>query len=225
MMKEAIGKLIDGQGLTEAEAEAAMLEIMDGLATPAQIGSYVTALRMKGETVEEITGSARAMRARATRIRPTDPLVVDTCGTGGDGAGTFNVSTTVAFVLAGGGLTVAKHGNRAISSACGSADVLQALGIRIDMPPERVEECVNEIGVGFLFAPMFHTAMKHAAAARQEIGIRTIFNLLGPLTNPAGASIQIIGVYDEALTDTLAKVLMNLGSRHCYVVHGLDGLD
>jgi anthranilate phosphoribosyltransferase len=225
MIKDAIAKLIERQSLTETEAESVMLEIMEGQGTTSQIASYLTALRIKGETVEEITGSARAMRAKAVRIRPTDPLVVDTCGTGGDGAGTFNVSTTVAFVLAGGGLTVAKHGNRAISSACGSADVLQALGVQIDLPPERVEECVNEIGVGFLFAPMFHTAMKHAAAARQEIGIRTIFNLLGPLTNPAGASIQIIGVYDEALTDTLAKVLMNLGSRHCYVVHGLDGLD
>lgn len=225
MIKDAIAKLIEGQSLTEIEAESVMLEIMDGQGTSSQIGSYLTALRIKGETVEEITGSARAMRAKAQRIRPTDPLVVDTCGTGGDGAGTFNVSTTVAFVLAGSGLTVAKHGNRAISSACGSADVLKALGVRIDLSPERVEECVNEIGVGFLFAPMFHTAMKHAAATRQEIGIRTIFNLLGPLTNPAGASIQIIGVYAEALTDTLAKVLMNLGSRHCYVVHGLDGLD
>jgi anthranilate phosphoribosyltransferase len=225
MIKDAIAKLIEGQSLTEIEAESVMLEIMDGQGTSSQIASYLTALRIKGETVEEITGSARAMRAKALRIRPTDPLVVDTCGTGGDGAGTFNVSTTVAFVLAGSGLTVAKHGNRAISSACGSADVLTALGVRIDLSPERVEECVNEIGVGFLFAPMFHTAMKHAAATRQEIGIRTIFNLLGPLTNPAGASIQIIGVYAEALTDTLAKVLMNLGSRHCYVVHGLDGLD
>ena len=225
MIKDAIAKLIERQSLTETEAESVMLEIMEGQGTSSQIASYLTALRIKGETVEEITGSARAMRAKAVRIRPTDPLVVDTCGTGGDGAGTFNVSTTVALVLAGGGLTVAKHGNRAISSACGSADVLQALGVRIDLPPERVEECVNEIGVGFLFAPLFHTAMKHAAAARQEIGIRTIFNLLGPLTNPAGASIQIIGVYDEALTDMLAKVLMNLGSRHCYVVHGLDGVD
>ena len=225
MIKEAIAKLIERQSLTETEAESVMLEIMDGQGTSSQIASYVTALRIKGETVEEITGSARALRAKAVRIRPADPIIVDTCGTGGDGAGTFNVSTTVALVLAGGGLTVAKHGNRAISSRCGSADVLTALGVRIDLPSARVEECVNEIGVGFLFAPMFHTAMKHAAVVRQEIGVRTIFNVLGPLTNPAGASIQILGVYDESLTDTLAKVLMNLGSRHCYVVHGLDGLD
>jgi anthranilate phosphoribosyltransferase len=225
MIKDAIVKLIERQSLTEGEAESVMLEIMDAEATTSQIASYLTALRIKGETVEEITGSARAMRAKAVRIRPTDPIVVDTCGTGGDGAGTFNVSTTVALVLAGGCLTVAKHGNRAISSRCGSADVLTALGVRIDLPPERVEECVNEIGVGFLFAPRFHMAMKYAAAARQEIGIRTIFNLLGPLTNPAGALIQILGVYAEGLTDTLAKVLMNLGARHCYVVHGLDGLD
>ncbi len=204
MMKEAIGKLIDGQGLTEAEAEAAMLEIMDGLATPAQIGSYVTALRMKGETVEEITGSARAMRARATRIRPNDPIIVDTCGTGGDGAGTFNVSTTVAFVLAGAGITVAKHGNRAVSSRAGSADILARLGVRIDLPPKDVEECIGEIGMGFLYAPLFHAAMKHALGPRQELGVRTIFNLLGHI---------------------LAKVLMKLGSRHCYVVHGMDGLD
>jgi anthranilate phosphoribosyltransferase len=225
MIKNAIAKLIERQSLTENEAESVMLEIMDGQSTATQIASYVTALRMKGETVEEITGSARAMRAKAVRIRPADPIVVDTCGTGGDGAGTFNVSTTVALVLAGGGLTVAKHGNRAISSRCGSADVLTTLGVRIDLAPDRVEACLNEIGIGFLFAPMFHTAMKHAAATRQEIGIRTIFNLMGPLTNPAGASIQVLGVYEDALTDTLAKVLMNLGTRHCYVVHGQDGLD
>lgn len=225
MIKDAIARLIERQSLTEAEAESVMLEIMDGQAVPSQIASYLTALRMKGETVEEITGSARAMRTKATRIRPNDPVVVDTCGTGGDGAGTFNVSTTVALVLAGAGITVAKHGNRAISSRAGSADILKALGVRIDLAPERVEECVNDIGIGFLFAPMFHTAMKYAAPVRQEIGLRTMFNVLGPLTNPAGASIQILGVYDGALTNTLAQVLMNLGTRHCYVVHGLDGLD
>jgi anthranilate phosphoribosyltransferase len=202
-----------------------MHQIMDGKASPAQIAAYLTALRMKGETVEEITGSARAMREKATRIRVNDPMVVDTCGTGGDGAATFNVSTTVAFVVAGAGLTVAKHGNRAVSSRSGSADVLKCLGVRVDLPPERVEECVNDIGIGFLFAPLFHGAMKHAMGPRQEIGVRTIFNLLGPLTNPAGASIQVLGVYDEALTETLAKVLVKLGSRHCYVVHGMDGLD
>jgi anthranilate phosphoribosyltransferase len=225
MIKDAIAKLVDRQSLMEAEAEAVMHEIMDGKAAPAQIAAYLTALRMKGETVEEITGSARAMREKATRIRVNDPMVVDTCGTGGDGAATFNVSTTVAFVVSGAGLTVAKHGNRAVSSRSGSADVLKCLGVRVDLPPERVEECINDIGIGFLFAPLFHGAMKHAMGPRQEIGVRTIFNLLGPLTNPAGASIQVLGVYDEALTETLAKVLVKLGSRHCYVVHGMDGLD
>ncbi len=225
MIKDAIAKLIERQHLTEAEAEAVMLEIMEGQATPAQIAAYLTALRMKGETVDEITGSARAMRAKAVRIRPADPLVVDTCGTGGDGGTTFNVSTTVAFVVAGAGITVAKHGNRAVSSRSGSADVLKCLGVRIDLPPEQVEGCVNEIGVGFLFAPVFHGAMKHAVGPRQEIGVRTIFNLLGPLTNPAGATVQIVGVYEESLTDLMASVLMRLGVRHCYVVHGMDGLD
>lgn len=225
MIKDAIAKLIDRQHLTETEAEAVMQEIMDGQATPAQIAAYLTALRMKGETADEITGSARAMRAKAVRIRPTDPLVVDTCGTGGDGGTTFNVSTTVAFVVAGAGITVAKHGNRAVSSRSGSADVLKCLGVRIDLPPEQVEECVNEIGIGFLFAPIFHGAMKHAVGPRQEIGVRTIFNLLGPLTNPAGATVQIVGVYEESLTDLMANVLMRLGVRHCYVVHGMDGLD
>jgi anthranilate phosphoribosyltransferase len=225
MIKDAIAKLIERQHLTEAEAEAVMLEIMEGQATQAQIAAYLTALRMKGETVDEITGSARAMRAKATRIRPADPLVVDTCGTGGDGGATFNVSTTVAFVVAGAGITVAKHGNRAVSSRSGSADVLKCLGVRIDLPPEQVEACVNEIGIGFLFAPVFHGAMKHAVGPRQEIGVRTIFNLLGPLTNPAGATVQIVGVYEESLTDLMANVLMRLGVRHCYVVHGMDGLD
>ena len=225
MIKDAIAKLIERQHLTEAEAEAVMLEIMEGQATPAQIAAYLTALRMKGETVDEITGSARAMRAKATRIRPADPLVVDTCGTGGDGGGTFNVSTTVACVVAGAGITVAKHGNRAVSSRSGSADVLKCLGVRLDLPAEQVEECVNEIGIGFLFAPVFHGAMKHAAGPRQEIGVRTIFNLLGPLTNPAGATVQIVGVYEESLCDLMASVLMRLGVLHCYVVHGMDGLD
>ena len=225
MIKDAIAKLIDRQHLTEAEAEAVMQEIMDGQATPAQIAAYLTALRMKGETADEIVGSARALRAKAVRIRPTDPLVVDTCGTGGDGGTTFNVSTTVALVVAGAGVTVAKHGNRAVSSRSGSADVLKCLGVRIDLPPEQVEACVNEIGIGFLFAPLFHGAMKHAVGPRQEIGVRTIFNLLGPLTNPAGATVQIVGVYEESLCDLMANVLMRLGVRHCYVVHGMDGLD
>lgn len=225
MIKEVLAKLLDRHALTEAEAEAVMLEIMDGMATPAQVAAYLAALRMKGESVEEITGSARALRSRATRIRINDPIVVDTCGTGGDGLGTFNVSTTVAFVVAGAGVTVAKHGNRAVSSRAGSADVLQSLGVRIDLPPERVEACLNQVGIGFLFAPLFHPAMKQVAELRRELGVRTMFNLLGPLTNPAGASIQVLGVYAESLTDLMTKVLMKLGARHCYVVHGLDGLD
>ena len=225
MIKDAIAKLADRADLSEKEAEGVMLEIMDGAATPAQIAAYLMGLRMKGETVDEIAGSARAMRARATRILAADPLVVDTCGTGGDRANTFNISTTAAFVAAGGGLTVAKHGNRSVSSRCGSADVLVALGVRIDLPTARIEECVNEVGIGFLFAPLFHGAMKHCAAPRQEIGVRTLLNVLGPLTNPAGATIQVVGVYDEALTELLAKVLIQLGAHHCFVVHGMDGLD
>jgi len=222
---DAIAKLADRVSLSESEAEGVMREIMDGAATPAQIAAYLTALRMKGETVDEIAGSVRVMREKATRIRVDDPLVVDTCGTGGDRKGTFNISTATAFVVAGAGVTVAKHGNRAASSRSGSADVLSELGVRIDIPPTAVEDCVNEIGVGFLFAPVFHPAMKHALAPRREIGIRTLFNILGPLTNPAGASIQILGVYADELTDVMAQVLVKLGSRHCFVVHGEDGLD
>lgn len=225
MIKDAIAKLADRINLSEKEAEEVMLAIMDGQATPAQIAAYLMGLRIKGETVEEIAGSARAMRARATRICVADPLVVDTCGTGGDRAHTFNISTTAAFVVAGGGLTVAKHGNRSVSSKSGSADVLTALGVNINLPTERVEECVNEIGIGFLFAPLFHGAMKHCAAPRQEMGIRTLLNILGPLTNPAGASIQVLGVYDGNLTEVMAKVLIHLGTQHCFVVHGMDGLD
>ena len=225
MIKEAIARLVEKVDLTESEAESAMREIMEGQATPAQIASYITALRMKGETVDEITGSARVMREKAIRIRVDDPSVVDTCGTGGDRSHTFNISTTVAFVVAGAGITVAKHGNRSVSSKSGSADLLKALGVKIDIPPSRVEDCINEIGIGFLFAPIFHGAMKHAVAPRQEIGIRSIFNILGPLTNPAGASIQVLGVYAEELTDLMARVLIKLGSRHCFVVHGMDGLD
>lgn len=225
MIKEAITKLVDKIDLTEAETEAVMEEIMNGQATQAQIASFLTALRIKGETVEEITGAARVMRNKATRIRVADPDVVDTCGTGGDRSHTFNISTAAAFVVAGGGVTVAKHGNRSVSSMCGSADVLRALGVNIDIPPERVERCVNEIGIGFLFAPLYHPAMRHAIGPRQEIGIRTIFNILGPLTNPAGAACQVIGVYSSHLTETLARVLLNLGATHCFVVHGSDGLD
>jgi anthranilate phosphoribosyltransferase len=225
MIKEAIGKVVERVDLTETEAEGVMREIMEGAATPAQIASYITALRMKGESVSEITGSARVMREKALHVRVDDPLVVDTCGTGGDRMQTFNISTTVAFVVAGAGVTVAKHGNRSVSSSCGSADVLKTLGVQIDLRPDRMEACINEIGIGFLFAPLFHGAMKHAVVPRQETGIRTIFNVLGPLTNPARASIQVLGVFSPDLTDLLAQVLLNLGSRHCFIVHGLDGLD
>lgn len=225
MIKDAIATLADRASLTEPEAEAVMLEIMEGAATSAQIAAYLMGLRLKGETVEEISGSVRAMRAKAVRIAVADPLVVDTCGTGGDGAHTFNISTTTAFVLAGAGLTVAKHGNRSVSSKSGSADVLSALGVKIDLPAARVADCINEAGIGFLFAPLYHGAMKHCAAPRQEMGIRTMLNLLGPLTNPAGATIQVLGVYEGRLTSLLGNVLMRLGSQHCFVVHGMDGLD
>ncbi|MFQ5597052.1 MAG: anthranilate phosphoribosyltransferase [Nitrospiria bacterium] len=225
MIKEAISKVVERVDLDEVEAEEVMREIMEGKATPSQIASYITAMRMKGETVEEITGSARVMREKAVHVRVEDPMVVDTCGTGGDQMNTFNISTTVAFVVAGAGITVAKHGNRSVSSVCGSADVLKGLGVSIDIPPERVEACINDTGIGFLFAPLFHGAMKHAVGPRRETGIRTLFNILGPLTNPARASIQVLGVFSPELTDLMAQVLMNLGSRHCFIVHGMDGLD
>jgi anthranilate phosphoribosyltransferase len=225
MIKDAIAKLADRSSLTEQEAESVMLEIMEGMATPAQIAAYLMGLRLKGETIEEIAGSVRAMRAKAVRIAIGDPLVVDTCGTGGDGAHTFNISTTTALVVAGAGLTVAKHGNRSVSSKSGSADVLSALGVKIDLPTERVADCINEVGIGFLFAPLYHGAMKYCAGPRQEMGIRTMLNLLGPLTNPAGATIQVLGVYEGRLTSLLGNVLMRLGSQHCFVVHGMDGLD
>jgi anthranilate phosphoribosyltransferase len=225
MIKDAIAKLADRASLTEQEAESVMLEIMDGAATAAQIAAYLMGLHLKGETVEEIAGSVRAMRAKAVRIAVGDPLVVDTCGTGGDGAHTFNISTTTAFVVAGAGLTVAKHGNRSVSSKSGSADVLSALGVEIDLSTERVADCIDEVGIAFLFAPLYHGAMKHCAGPRQEMGIRTMLNLLGPLTNPAGATIQVLGVYESQLTSLLGNVLMHLGSQHCFVVHGMDGLD
>jgi len=225
MIKDAIAKLAERLPLTEKEAEEVMNQIMDGAATPAQIAAYLMGLRLKGEGVEEIAGSVRAMRERAVRIAVGDPLTVDTCGTGGDGRHTFNISTTAAFVVAGAGMTVAKHGNRSISSKCGSADVLAALGVKIDLPTDRVADCINDVGIGFLFAPLYHGAMKHCAAPRQEMGIRTMLNLLGPLTNPAGATIQVLGVYEPRLTELLGKVLMHLGSQHCFVVHGMDGLD
>ncbi len=226
MLPVYINKLLQGQHLTSAEAEAAMEVIMTGNATPAQIGGYLVALRMKGETVAEITGSARAMRGQATRVtvRSGGPIL-DTAGTGGDGAHTFNVSTAAAFVIAGAGYKVAKHGNRAASSRCGSADVLAALGVNLDLTPDQVALCIETIGIGFLFAPKFHPAMKHAIGPRRELGARTIFNLLGPLTNPAGATHQLIGVYDPQLTHTLAEVLAELGGQAAFVVHGAGGLD
>ncbi len=227
MLKEAIMKTTLREDLTREEMELAMEEIMAGKATAAQIASLFTALKMKGETVAEITGAATVMRRNAIRIPIANngsPLL-DTCGTGGDGAGTFNISTTVAFIIAAAGVRVAKHGNRSVSSSCGSADVLKALGADLDQPPEAVGKCINETGFGFLFAPKFHLAMKHAAAPRQEMGIRTMFNLLGPLTNPAGASCQLLGVYDPELTEVIAYALLSLGTRSAMVVHGMDGLD
>ena len=224
MIKEAIRMLADGVDLSETEMIEVMHEIMGGEATPAQIASFITALRIKGETVAEITGAARVMREKATLISPDlsrqAGRLVDTCGTGGDLSHTFNISTTAAFVVAG-----AKHGNRSVSSRSGSADLLEALGVNIETSPARVAECLEEIGIGFLFAPTFHGAMKHAIGPRKEIGIRTVFNLLGPLTNPLSATAQVVGVYDSELTGTVAKVLANLGVVRAFVVHGEDGLD
>lgn len=227
-LKEAIAEVINGRDLTMAQAEEAMNVIMSGEATQAQIGSYLTALRMKGETVEEIAGSARAMRNHVVKVHvPMDVggMLVDTCGTGGDGKQTFNISTTAAFVVAGYGLRVAKHGNRAASSQSGSADVLMALGGNLDLTPEQVAECIRDVNIGFLYAVKHHPAMRHAIGPRREMGQRTIFNALGPLTNPAGATHQLIGVYDRALTEPLAIVLGALGSKAAYVVHGSDGMD
>jgi anthranilate phosphoribosyltransferase len=226
MLKRFIAKIAEGQDLQEEEAEQAMAHIMEGKGLPTQIASFLTALRMKGETIQEITGFARTMRARAVRIRGREgQCVVDTCGTGGDGVGTFNISTAVAFVVAGGGLTVAKHGNRSVSSQSGSADVLESLGLNLALPPDEVEASLQEHGFAFLFAPSFHPAMKHAVGPRREIGIRTAFNLLGPLTNPAGATVHLVGVYREALTRPVAEVLKSLGSKAAFVVHGTDHSD
>ena len=227
-IKEALAQVINGRDLAAAEAEAAMDAIMNGGATPAQIGSYLTALRMKGETVDEIAGSARSMRRHVipveVELEPGETLI-DTCGTGGDDQQTFNISTTTAFVVAGAGMKVAKHGNRAASSRSGSADVLLALGGNLDLTAEQVAECIEDVGIGFLYAVRHHPAMRHAIGPRREIGQRTIFNLLGPLTNPAGATHQLLGVYDPVLTQPLAEVLRALGSRAAYVVHGAGGLD
>jgi len=224
MIKEAINLLVNNISLTEPEMALCMGDIMEGKAADSQIGAVLTALRIKGETVEEITGAARMMRKMATTIKAPEG-VLDTCGTGGDMSHTFNISTTTAFVVAGAGTPVAKHGNRSVSSQSGSADVLEALGVKIDLQPDRVEKCLFETGFGFLFAPLFHPAMKYAIGPRREMGIRTIFNILGPITNPAGAKRQILGVFAGKLTDTLAQVLGNLGAVDAIVVHGEDGLD
>ena len=225
MIVAAISKLVEEQDLSEDEAAQAMRQIMEGGATPAQIAAFLIALRLKGETVSEITGCARIMREKATHIQAPYAHVIDTCGTGGDGAQTFNISTTAAFVVAGAGIPVAKHGNRAMSSRCGSADLLQELGVAIELSPEMAEKCLAEVGIAFLFAPLFHSAMKHAIGPRRDIGVRTIFNLMGPLTNPASAKCQLVGVYARELTEPLARVLGNLGSTRALVVHGADGLD
>jgi anthranilate phosphoribosyltransferase len=224
MIKEAIAQLVDGHSLTMDEASTVMEEIMEGNATPAQFGSFVTALRFNGETVDEIAGLARTMRSKALRVQINEP-VVDTCGTGGDARGTFNISTAAAFVAAACGLKVAKHGNRAMSSQCGSADVLEALGIKIDLSPEQVQKCLEKVGMGFMLATVFHPAMKFAAVPRKEVGIRTVFNILGPLTNPASAGAQVLGVPKKNLTETMAMVLKILDCQHALVVHGEDGLD
>ncbi|MDQ1334618.1 MAG: anthranilate phosphoribosyltransferase [Thermodesulfobacteriota bacterium] len=239
MIKEAIGRVVAGANLTEGEMHEAMDEIISGSATSAQIAAFITALRLKGETVDEITGAAKAMREKATKmnlnnhlvtvdrdeINVEDETILDTCGTGGEGTHTFNVSTATALVAAGGGVRVAKHGNRSVSSLCGSSDVLETLGVNLDITASDVERCIREVGIGFLYAPLFHSAMKHAVGPRQEIGIRTIFNLLGPLTNPAGASAQVLGVYEPGLTDKMACVLQRLGSREAFVVCGEGTFD
>ena len=228
-LKQAIAELINEHDLTQDQARRAMDIIMEGEATPAQIGSYLTALRMKGETVDEIAGSAQSMREHVVAVPVSTSvsggILLDTCGTGGDGKHTFNISTTAAFVAAGQGMKVAKHGNRAASSKSGSADVLMALGGNLDLTAEQVAECVEEVGIGFLYAINHHPAMRYAIGPRREIGQRTIFNILGPLTNPAGATHQVIGVFDPSLTEPLANVLQKLGTKEAYVVHGADGLD
>src|SRR5277367_1855873 len=230
MIQLALEKIAAGTGLSRTEAEAAMEQILGGNATDAQIAELLSGLRHKGETLDEIVGFATAMRRRATPIFPAghahaDEALVDTCGTGGDATGTFNISTTAAFVVAGAGVRVAKHGNRSISSRCGSADVLEQLGVKIDMAPDRVARSIEEVGIGFLFAPAMHAATRHVMPARRELRIRTVFNLLGPLTNPAGASAQVVGVYDASVTELMARALGELGVRRAFVVHGADGLD
>ena len=224
MIREAIDKIVSGRSLDMQEATSVMGEIMEGEATPAQLGSFLTALRLKGETAEEIAGMATVMREKALRVDVPGQLV-DSVGTGGDGQNTFNISTAAAFVAAAAGLKVAKHGNRAASSSCGSADVLEALGVKIELTPGSVSRCVNEVGMGFMFAQAFHPAMRHAGPVRREIGIRTVFNILGPLTNPAGVQNLLLGVADPSLSETMARVLALLGVNHALVVHGHGGLD
>jgi len=225
MIKDAISKVVGRQNLTEEEASLTMDTIMRGEATPSQVAALITALRMKGESVNEITGFARQMRAHSVQIHPKNPNIVDTCGTGGDVSHTFNISTVSALVAAGAGIAIAKHGNRSVSSKSGSADLLEAFGVKIDLSPEKVCESIDKIGFGFMFAPNFHPAMKYAGPTRKEIGIRTIFNILGPLTNPAGAPYQMLGVYSESLTEVMAEVLRKLGTKKAMVVYGMDGLD
>ena len=224
MLQESIKKLSEKQNLMQQEAEQAMNEIMEGRATDAQIAAFLVALRMKGETIDEITACAKIMREKANKISPKANFLVDTCGTGGDGANTFNISTASAFAAAGAGVSVAKHGNKSVSSKSGSADVLQALGVNINLNPKDVETCIEETGIGFMFAPLFHPAMKNVMNARKQLGIRTIFNILGPMTNPAGAKSQLIGVFSPALILDIASAMKNLGSRHVMIVNG-DGLD
>lgn len=224
MIQEAISKLAQRQDLTQNEAELVMNEVMEGKATDAQIAGFLVALRLKGETISEITACARIMGQKANTISPKVKFLVDTCGTGGDNSNTFNISTAAAFVVSGAGAAVAKHGNKSVSSKCGSADVLKELGVNIGLQPKQVEKCIEDAGIGFMFAPVFHPAMKYAANARKEIGIRTVFNMLGPLTNPANAKSQLIGVFDEKLLACMAEVSKNLGSRHVIAVNG-EGLD
>ncbi|HLP17521.1 MAG TPA: anthranilate phosphoribosyltransferase [Bacteroidota bacterium] len=225
MIQKTIHKLVERNDLTTTEAYEAMLSIMSGSETDLMIAAFLTALRMKGETVAEISGCAMAMREKAVRIETVHRTVIDTCGTGGDGVGTFNISTAAAIIAASAGAVVAKHGNRAISSRAGSADVLVALGVNIEVMKEKVEACLNEVGIAFLFAPMMHGAMRFAAPVRRELGMRTVFNVLGPLTNPAGAKRQLLGVFSPQLTETMARVLAELGSERALVVHGSGGLD
>ena len=236
IITEAVRTLVERRDLSRMEAAAAMEAIMSGSATNAQIAAFLTGLRMKGETVEELIGFAQVMRQKVVRIRTradevaaltgTDrDMLIDTCGTGGDASGTFNISTATAFVVAGAGLKVAKHGNRSASTLCGSADVVETLGVKLELTPAQIARCVNEAGIGFMYAPLLHTAMKHVMPTRREIVIRTVFNLLGPLTNPAGANAQVIGVAAAALTEPLARVLAELGTIRAFVVHGADGLD